>query len=214
VIRYVRRAAAAVVGAVAAAVLAGCSITATPGQEPDYLTPASVDDLLSGCVDLRDGYPDAAKYAGDGPHTIAIFAKNLVSDASLNGTGSQPKYEPANSNTSDGLLATPGSPRDVALLACGSSLPGLQQLNVCTYQSMIGIGGRPLEVPLYSQLYTFRVYELRTGRLVDTLQLESQMKLPDASCPGVLEGGTKVFAKAQPFELDDLFKDIVTAPAT
>lgn len=196
-----------------AMVLAGCSLTDTPVQEPDHLTASSVEDLLGGCVNIQDGYPDAAKYTGDGPHTIAVFAKNLVSDASLTGDGKQPHFELENDNGSQGLLAEPASPRDVALLACGTSLPGGTQLNVCPYESVISMGGRPVEVPLYSQLYTFKVYELRTGRLVDTLQLETATTLQVAGCPGLFEGGTKVFAKAQPAELDDLLTPIATGQA-
>lgn len=114
---------------------------------PDHLTASSVEDLLGGCVNIQDGYPDAAEYTGDGPHTIAIFAKSLVSDASLNGTGRPPYYELENSNAPEGLLAAPASPRDVALLACGDALPGREQLNTCSYESVIGMGRYPTEVP-------------------------------------------------------------------
>lgn len=207
------RAAAAVVGGAAAAVLAACSLTDAPEREPEHLTVTSVEDLRRGCADIRDGFPDAAKYTGDGPHTIAIFAKDLVSDASLTGTADQPGYELANTNASPGLLAEPESPRDVALLACGDTLPGREQLNVCSYEANIGISRYASEVPLYSQLYTFQVYELRTGRLVDTLQLETRTTMAIAGCPALYKRGAKVFAKAQPAELDTLFKDIATGPA-
>lgn len=202
-----------VVGGVVAVLLAACSITDPPVREPVHLTATTVEDLLHGCVNIQDGYPDAARYTGDGPHTIAIFAKSLVSDASLTGTGDQPHYELENSNASQGLLAEPASPRDVALLACGDPLPGRTQLATCAYESVIALGGGAVEVPLFSQLYTFKVYELRTGRLVDTLQLETRTPSQLAGCPGLFEGGTKAFAKAQPAELDALFTDIATGPA-
>ena len=202
-------------GVVAAALLAGCSLTGTPEQEPDHLAPTSVEDLVHGCGDIRSGYPGAAKYEGDGPHPIVIFAEDLVSDDNLNGKGSPPDIELANSDTFDEVMAPPDSPRDVALLACGTSVPGDEQLNVCTYGSFNSITDRyDTELPLYSQLYTFTVYELRTGRVVDTLHLESQRTEQMSACPGLIEGGTKVYAKAHTSELDGLFKDLVTGPAS
>lgn len=65
----------------------------------------------------------------------------------LTGTGRQPYYELENSNAPEGLLAAPASPRDVALLACGDALPGREQLNTCSYESVIGMGRYPTEVP-------------------------------------------------------------------
>jgi hypothetical protein len=205
----------AAVGVVAAALLAGCSLTDTPEQEPEHLTPASVEDLVHGCGDIRSGFPGAAKYEGGGPHPIVIFARDLVSDDDHNGKGPRPYWELANSDTFDEVMAPPDSPRDAALLACGTSLPGDEQLNVCTYGSFNSITDRyDTELPLYSQLYTFTVYELRTGRVVDTVNLESQRTEPLSACPGLIEGGTRVYAKAHETELDALFKDLVTGPAT
>lgn len=205
-----RRAAAAVGGGLAsAALLVACSTPAPLTNGPVHLDIASVEDLSQGCENIRDGYPGAAKYAGDGPHTIVVFAKDLVTD-----TASLPDYQLANSDSPDDMrdmLDMPDSPREVELLACGETRPGDEQLNVCAYKSVLG--GGPTEIPLYSQLYTFTIYELRTGRVVDTLKLESQMRLPASSCPVTLEGGgNKIYAKAQPFELDDLFKDTVNSP--
>jgi hypothetical protein len=154
----IRRTAAAVGGGLASVVLAACATAAPLSDGPVYLDVASVEDLSHGCENVRDGYPDAAKYAGDGPHTIVVFAKDLVTD-----TGNLPDYQLANSEAPDGMLAKPDS-------------------------------------------------ELRTGRVLDTLQLESQMRQPASSCPLSIEGGSRIYATAQPYELDNLLKDLVTSP--
>lgn len=203
--RY-RTATAAVLGGLAAA-LAACSATAQDASVPETLSVHSVEDLRYGCDDIAGGYPQAAKYAGKGPHTMAIFADDLVTD-----DGAEREYEMANSEIPDEMLSKPRSPREVSLLACGDTLPGTQQLNTCPYTSVAGLGG-PVDIPLFSQHYTFTVYELRTGRTVDTLELDSQMRQPASSCPVTFGGGSRVYAKAQPYELQDLFEDLVTGPA-
>lgn len=207
-----RRTAALVAGGVAAVVLAACTTQAARTNGPVHLRADSVEDLRRGCGNIRDGYPDAAKYTGAGPHTMAVFAKNLVTDTGPSGPG-QVRYELANSEIPDAVLAMPESPAEVALLACGETRPGDEQLNVCSYDSVLGAGGGGHEVPLYSQHYTFTIYELRTGRVVDTRTLDSRMRQPVSSCPLRFAGGGKVYAKAQPYELADLFEDLVTGPA-
>lgn len=208
-----RRAAAAMVSGAAAAMVCACS-TVTPQREPNPLSVGSVADLARGCVDMLDGFPDAAKYTGKGPHRMAIFAKDLGTDQGATGAGDPPKYELANDGPPDDVMETPKSPREVALLACGTGLPGHEKLNTCQYNSALGTGiGPPAEIPLYSQLYSFTVYELRTGRVVDKVRLESRMAQPASSCPVTISGGTMIYAKAQPYELNDLFEPFVTGPA-
>lgn len=202
---------AVAVGGVAIALLAACSLT--PEKEPQHLTAATVENLVQGCDNVLDGYPDAAPYKGDGPHTVMVFARNIESDVDLADATQRPPFEAANSEIPDSPLATPDSPRDVQLLACGNALPGDEQLGTCPYSSMLNYTGPPVDIPLYTQLYTFTVYELRTGRRVDTLQLESRMKQPASSCPATLEtGATRIYAKAQPYELNGLFESLISGP--
>jgi hypothetical protein len=203
---------AVVVGGVAVLALAACTTAAEP--EPEHLEVSSVDDLVRGCDDILDGYPGAAEYTGAGPHPLVVFARNYASDVDLGDATKRPEFELANSTFSDSVLAKPVSPRDVQLLACGNAVPGATRLNVCSYSSVLSPGGTPTQMPLYSQLYTYTVYALRTGRVVDTLRVESGMAQPLSSCPTTIESGaTRVFAKAQPYELNDLFDDLVTGSA-
>lgn len=214
------RMAAAVIAGVAAVVLAACADTSVPDATPapDTVEVNSVEELSQLCEEIGGGYPKAARYAGAGPHHIAIFAKHLVTDQVASGSGGELRFELANDTAADPQfpdvpLAKLDSPRDAELLACGVPGPGAERLNVCQYDSMISPDGRATELPLYSQRYTFTVHELRTGRVVDTLELESRMRQPAASCPTSIEGGSRVYAKAQPYEISDLVESLVTGSA-
>jgi hypothetical protein len=204
---WVRRTAAALVGLVTAIPLTACLSEPKPA-EPDRLEASTVEDLGQGCKDIQDGYPKAAKYTGAGPHPVAVFTKGIVGQS-----GGQPTYPPdyelANSEASDGVLALSRSPADVQLLACGIARPGTTLLGSCAYTSAIGPLGNSVDIPQYSQRYQVTVYELRTGRVVDTLELESGI----ANCPSTFGGGQVVYAPAQPFELDELLTDLATGPA-
>lgn len=206
-----RRLAAMMLGGMAIAAQAACGTTADPPTAEAQLVVSSVEDLVQGCDDLREGYPDAAMYSGEGPHPVVIFTRDLVSNLSLD---TRPAYALANNSEGSGTaLSAPASPRDAALLACGTSNPGDQKLTSCEFGSIVDTSALRLKVPVYSQTYTFTVYELRTGRVVDTLHHETQTKNPHALCPVTLDNGiTKLYGKAQSLELTELFDNLMTTP--
>lgn len=186
---------------------------AAPAIEPtvDIPTYDTIEDLSEACKDIGDGYPDAAEYAGDGPHPMVILVRDFQTETEANAR-MRLDWRLGNSDWPDSPLLTPESPAEVALLACGTSRPGDEQLNVCEYDR-VALGGS-FELPLHNQHYTFTVYELRTGREVSTFELEASASAPHMSCPTWLEDpGRTVYAKAQPFEIHDLLRDLVTEPA-
>jgi hypothetical protein len=204
---WVRRTAVTLVGLITAIPLAACLSEPKPA-EPDRLEASTVEDLGQGCKDIQDGYPKAAKYTGTGPHPVAVFTKSIVGES-----GGQLTYPPdyalANSDSSDGVLALPRSPADVQLLACGIAGPGTTTLGTCAYTSILGMPGNSVDVAQVSQRYQVTVYELRTGRVVSTLELESTT----GTCPPTFDGGSRLFVPAQPYELDELLTDLATGPA-
>jgi hypothetical protein len=210
---------AALLSWVLLASLVACSTSGSEGQADPSSQPTrkqftftTIEDLGEACEDIEGGYPDAPEYVGDGPHPMALLVKDFETETEARDPASR-EWRVANSTYPGEPLTVPGSPTDVVLLACGTTRPGADQINVCAYKSAFGLGSS-IEYPLLNQLYTVTVYELRSGREITTVELDARFRQPLSSCPtSVGDSGGKIYAKAQPFELYELVEDLVTEPA-
>nr|MDT0658506.1 hypothetical protein [Micromonospora sp. DSM 115978] len=206
---------ATLIGGMVLACLTACSEDrADPATESTQkqFTFTTVEDLGEACEDIEGGYPDAPAYIGDGPHPMALLVKDFETETEARDPDLR-EWRVANSTFPGEPLSVPGSPATVQLLACGTTRPGADQINVCQYKSAFSLTAS-IEYPLLNQLYTVTVYELHSGREVTRVELDARFRQPLSSCPSsVGDSGGKIYAKAQPFELYELVEDLVTEPA-
>ncbi|MER6144933.1 hypothetical protein ABT174_33690 [Streptomyces sparsogenes] len=135
-----------------------------------------LSDLHRLCGKNHEGFGETAPYGGGGPHPLVLFA----------GDTDFPTH------ATDGQKAEP-TPKDVQLVACASppTRASDKVSESCTY-----VGG--ITIIQYPGKVDITVYEARTGRPVDKIQLSGPDKV---KCePTVLEG-TKSH-------------DAITAPST
>ncbi|MFC7984207.1 hypothetical protein [Streptomyces sp. NPDC057336] len=160
-------------------VLAACSGSAedktdtSPESEvKEIRTAAQLGTLCSG---FEVGHPEAARYSGEGPHRVAAFEGGYETDTDVG-----PGWTLQDDVKFDGLpataLTTPVS--EIELLACAEGEPGDDLQRECEYLEFGWQSTPQRSYPLYSQTYTYTVYELRTGRVVDTMTRD-----PRGSCP-------------------------------
>ncbi|SFT92961.1 hypothetical protein SAMN04487904_113151 [Actinopolyspora lacussalsi subsp. righensis] len=190
--------------------LAACSGGSGSGTESTRSPYEDLDDAsdlgprCSGGV--GNGYSEAARYSGEGPHRAAVFLGAHETEDS----GGYPVMLP---DLDAGAVpvgrSTPAS--SVALLICGEGERGEESVGSCSY---IGLSG---SLPMRSQEYVYTVYELRTGRVVDTIREDSRAQ----DCPDDIgydfedqeDNPDFVYAQMSDFEVADVLEDVITGPA-
>ncbi|MFI7876194.1 hypothetical protein [Streptomyces salinarius] len=210
-----RRTTVPLVGALLA-VLAACSggaedkAEASPGSKMKEIRTAAQLGAL--CSDFKVGHPEAARYSGDGPHRVAPFEGGYETDTDVG-----PGWTLQDDVEFDGLPATaPTTPvSEIELLACAEGKPGEDLQRECKYLEF-GLQSTPQRsYPLYSQTYTYTVYELRTGRVVDTMTRD-----PRGSCPARISssgGGSgspgKLYSQISHWTTESALKPVVEGTA-
>jgi hypothetical protein len=207
----------AAVAIIVAVVMAGCS---GGGDEPDpepaattaavdppapapprRLLPAHLSDLDEHCLEHR-GFDDAAEYAGDGPHPVAVIDRE---DYRL--------HQLARESLPGGWL--PERPREAELVACVRRSGGDTRLGECDYTALIIGAAADATIPLYSQEYEFRVYSLR---IPAPLVAEFTVEAVEGGCPERIdyddgEPPERVMPDLTGPELEAALAEVVTSPA-
>ncbi|RZS45209.1 hypothetical protein EV193_1011096 [Herbihabitans rhizosphaerae] len=147
-----------------------------PVNVPCPVTPAEV---AAG----RQTFPDAAPYAGPGPHPVGRwFADRRPGDG--HGAPQRDKDTPLPANW---LVADEGR-RTMQLVLCeyldsvGGSVRG------CAYQGIGNATGSSGSLAVVPARYTFELVEARTGRVLTTFQLDGRTE----SCPPLTRGTSGV----------------------
>ncbi|WP_143688452.1 hypothetical protein [Streptomyces barkulensis] len=198
------------------AALAACSgdsggKTDASSPEPGTERIRTVVQLSELCSEIGDGHPGAARYSGDGPHRTAVFRSGYRTDKDVM-TGTVLQEHVSFDGLPDLSKTTPVS--EIELLACGKGERGEERERDCEYAESGRLDPRE-SYPMYSQTFTYTVYELRTGRVVDTIT-----RTPQPQCPskiGYRQGGSgtpdKVYAQISDREASQVLKPVVEGPA-
>ncbi|MCT2589674.1 hypothetical protein LHJ74_07020 [Streptomyces sp. N2-109] len=184
------------------------SPSASPSPSEETL---KVKDLDQKCAEMGKGVPEAAEYKGKGPHTMAVFQDDYEGDSDLSGSYTfwQVRFPDVE------VVMGPEEAAEMELLACGEGSKGSQQVGSCNYTRL---GTDATTYPLYSQTYTYTVYELRTGKAVRRVEAAGAGS-PDG-CPDRLSGSvagskkpSRVYAQMTRDQTEDLLRQFVTGPA-
>ncbi|CAM3206525.1 hypothetical protein [Stackebrandtia soli] len=214
-----------VVGSVCVALVSACASDGPPEpvetvkaeEEPPTSAFESMDDVmrLCGATDGLDGHEDFAEYTGEGPHPIVIATNAIELDSAYRvygvvdteGVGNWGINEEHEDYVEGGWA--PQTPTDAQLLACGATSTG-EKIHTCEYEDVLF--GYERSADLVAQTYSFTVYELRTGRVVDTMEYEAA----NVPCPYEYPDGAEasdLVSLISDGQLHDLFVDLVTDPA-
>ena len=168
------------------------------------------------CSDFEAGHPAAARYSGNGPHQTATFFSGHRSGKDV-GRGWRFQEDLKFGGLPNTVKTTPVS--DIALLACAEGTPGeKQQRDTCEYTfAELGQQGQsaPQSYPLYSQTFSYTVYELRTGRVVKTTTRTSEKGCPTGVVisAGGSENLSKVYAQLSRWDTASALRSVVEGSA-
>ncbi|MEY9211240.1 hypothetical protein NI17_011335 [Thermobifida halotolerans] len=130
------------------------------------------EDLSVLCGDIGGGFPEAAARSGSGPRPTVLFFDSIAADSDTT-TG----YELAAPREDLAPDATPivgwhpDSLDQTELLVCAEGHGAKEELHTCDYADDWGSGSSTLAVPMFSQEFSFTVYELATGRVVHETEM-------------------------------------------
>jgi hypothetical protein len=200
-------------GVAAVVVLSALAVASLQAWQPRPAPPPTADQLQDICEGQGEPQSGAARYAGDGPHPIAVY---------LAEGPDRPYWEPM----SDSLLAGAypdgwlSEPAQAQLVVCFRQQPDVEIANCGDYAvpGSNNIFGRVTSVRAYRRSYQLQVYEVVTGRRVLSTSVSPGREF---SCP------TSISARQQRLHLttDDLIHEptatefvtaveaIVTGPA-
>ncbi|QBI55503.1 hypothetical protein [Streptomonospora litoralis] len=210
----------------------GCSPPADDAQSPSPDAAAAIEkieDLGALCENPGEGYGNAAPYTGEGPHPTVVFSAAAMADT-------DPHTRPGLVDTRDAAEdATPisgwfpGSLNATQLLVCARGRGPVEKLHTCDYEESewdsFGGGqdsGTPKRstLPLFSQRFTFTVYELATGEKIHETDFTATNGHFAGSglttdCPSVLqyeESPSELYAAPSAEDLHEQLAPIVEEP--
>lgn len=185
--------------------LTGCSVSSQPKHvtgppKPTHLTsttattPTQVAVGVS-CVEGQPSDPDSPAYAGAGPHLMIGFEgyanipTNVIPpDSSL---GPLPSKWAADPEYGDVFMVAPPNYifQRAQLILCESAPQsvGTEAIGSCSY-SYTDEGPYAFGLDVVSAMYTFTLFEARTGHLVTSFQLQAS---DPHGCPDKIHGNGK-----------------------